>query len=341
MSSKRTGCNLDPKYLDRLWQTCDVGSGPSCHKFIRLITRNEREAIPVKYLFLTLLLIGASNVSAFQTNIVDCNGANNNVPGLDTSKWVVIDRSGDYSNNEMQGYYGSGNVSVSNGSLILTAKEQAVTCHDENMDGSLRNGPTNFSYTSGAIQAANFSFTYGTMEFRAKMPSFQGMWPGSLWLLGQNCQSSNPHSADNIGTCAWDSAGSNEIDIAEFVGTSTTARNNIFDSGAGCRNQIALGFDASQAFHVYSMVWLQSSITFKVDGNTVSTCTSAIPSTPLFPIINLALGGSGGTVNGSQLPQSMYIDYVKVLDQNNNQIFFDDFTGSAPAPPTGLTATPR
>src|SRR5438105_8065467 len=205
---------------------------------------------------MVLLLMGALEAKAYQTNIVDCNGANNSVPGLDTSKWIVIDRSGDYSNSELQGYYGGGNVAVSNGNLIITAKQQSVTCHDENMDGTRRNGPTNFSYTSGAIETANFNFTYGTMEFRAKMPHFQGMWPGSLWMLGHNCQASNPHSADNIGTCAWDSPGSNEVDIAEFGSDPTSDRNNIINSGSGCNHVTALGFDASLAFHTYAMVWV-------------------------------------------------------------------------------------
>jgi beta-glucanase (GH16 family) len=276
-----------------------------------------------------------------QSTIIDCNGANNNVPGLDTSKWIVIDRSGDYSNNEAEGYYGGGNVAVTNGNLVITAKQQSVTCHDENMDGTLRNGPTNFGYTSGAIQALNFSFTYGTMEFRAKMPSFQGMWPGSLWMLGLNCEASSPHSFDNIGTCAWNASGSNEVDIAEFMNDPTVAGETVFNNGQVCTFQTVLVFDASAAFHVYDMVWEPGLITWKVDGNTVQTCNNSVPSTPLFPIINLALGGHAGPVKGSQLPQSMYIDYVKVTDQNSNVIFYDNFTGVAPAPPTGLTATPR
>lgn len=274
------------------------------------------------------------------------------VPGLDTSKWIVIDRSGDYSNSEAEGYYGDGNVSISNGNLVLTAKEQSVTCHDQNMDGSIRNGPTTFSYTSGAIQTASFNFLYGTLEFRAQMPSFAGMWPGSLWLLGANCQSSNPHSADNIGSCAWDAPGSNEIDIAEFMGAPPTGDvNNMFNNGSHCDLYVSLGFDASAGFHVYSVNWAPGALTWRVDGNTTNTCNMGVPSTAVFPIINLALGGAGGPVNPTQLPQYMLIDYVKVCNTNltaaqcdaaagnaTNVIFFDDFTSSSPAPPTGLTA---
>jgi beta-glucanase (GH16 family) len=54
------------------------------------------------------------------------------------------------------------------------------------------------------------------------------------------------------------------------------------------------------------MVW-------KIDGTT--TCTikqSYVPDTPMFLIINTAMGGSGGSVSNSTLPQTMQIDYVQV-----------------------------
>lgn len=53
---------------------------------------------------------------------------------------------------------------------------------------------------------------------------------------------------------------------------------------------------------------------WEIDGAT--TCTiqqSYVPSTPMFVIINTAIGGvGGGTVDNSTLPQAMSVDYVKV-----------------------------
>ena len=215
----------------------------------------------MKSILVAFLLLTPGVALAQSSTIIDCNGANNNVPGLDTSKWIVIDRSGDYSNSEAEGYYGGGNVSISNSNLVLTAKSNLLLAMMRTWMRSVRNGPTIFAYTSGAIQTASFKFLYGTLEFRAQMPSFAGMWPGSLWLLGSNCQSSNPHSADNIGSCAWDAPGSNEIDIAEFMSARTADINNMFNNGSHCDVQVSLGFDASEGFHVYSVNWAPGALT--------------------------------------------------------------------------------
>ncbi len=40
------------------------------------------------------------------------------------------------------------------------------------------------------IQWKSFDFTYGTVEFRAKMAGGQGTW-STVWLLGSNCQQTN------------------------------------------------------------------------------------------------------------------------------------------------------
>src|SRR4029077_13675799 len=86
---------------------------------------------------------------------------------LDTNAWVALNRPGDRSNNEQQ-YLLPSNVSVSGGNLAITSK----------VDFSQRG----YKYTSAMIQWKSFNFTYGTVEFRAKMAGGTGTWP-SVWLL--------------------------------------------------------------------------------------------------------------------------------------------------------------
>jgi beta-glucanase (GH16 family) len=235
--------------------------------------------------------------------------------------WTSMNRHGDYSNGEVQCYVPA-NVSVGNSLLNIVSQVQAATC------GDATHAAATWNYTSGMVQWTNFHFTYGTVEFRAKMAGGQGSWP-AIWLLGGNCQTSNITSADNVGTCNWPNVGSDEIDIAEFSNYSwdhfSSVSHHLFRStgNGSCSQNMPGGADASQGFHVYRMIWTASSITFSIDG-VAANCggdpayTTNVANTPMFLLINNAMGGGGGCPNGgncpdnSAYPQTMAVDYVKV-----------------------------
>jgi beta-glucanase (GH16 family) len=74
--------------------------------------------------------------------------------------------------------------------------------------------------------------------------------------------------------------------------------------------------DVSQNWHTYGLEWTASSLVWKIDGVTTCSLTNSIPSTPMFLIINTAMGGiGGGPVTNSTLPQTMLVDYVKVTQK--------------------------
>ena len=95
-----------------------------------------------------------------------------------------------WGNNELQSYTNSSsNSSVSNGSLKINALEQPIGQSD---------------YSSARIISKNkFSFQYGKIEARLKMPLGQGLWP-AFWMLGQN-----------IDAVSWPQCG--EIDVVEHL----------------------------------------------------------------------------------------------------------------------------
>jgi beta-glucanase (GH16 family) len=219
-----------------------------------------------------------------------------NGTSLDTNAWVALNRPGDSSNNEQQ-YLLPSNESVSGGNLAITCK----------VDSS----QAGYNYTSAMVQWKSFNFTYGTVEFRAKMAGGQGTWP-AVWLLGSNCQQTNVPSADNVPPCNWPEPGSDEIDIAEIYGGLTTVHQSVY-SGSSFYTYAASTNDVSQNWHVYKLVWAPGSLTWIIDGVTTYTVTSGVPSNPMFLLIETALGGvAGGTINNSTLPQTMLIDYVRV-----------------------------
>jgi beta-glucanase (GH16 family) len=162
------------------------------------------------------------------------------------------------------------------------------------------------------VQWSSFSFTYGTVEVRARFAGGVGTWP-AVWMLGGRCLLSNVTSPDNVGTCEWPAPGSEEIDVAEVYGGSKTTVNQGLISTAGPGNCQPTVSDVSTNWHTYTLVWASGSLTWKIDGATTCTLTQGVPSTPMFVIINTALGGiGGGTVVDATLPQQSFIDYIRV-----------------------------
>ena len=219
-----------------------------------------------------------------------------NGSSLDTTQWVAMDRPGDSSNSELQ-YYLPSNVALSNGLLNITSKV------DSSVPG--------YNYTSAMVQWKSFNFTYGTIEVRARMAGGQGPWP-AIWFLGYNCQQSNVNSANNVPPCSWPDPGSDEIDFVEILSSDQTSVNQgIHSNGNNGRCSAAVS-DVSQNWHLYTLIWAAGSLTWKIDGVTTCQLTSGVPTTPMFLLINTAMGGSGGSVNNSTLPQTMSVDYVRI-----------------------------
>jgi hypothetical protein len=219
--------------------------------------------------------------------------------------WTALNRAGDSSGNEQQCNI-PGDVSVSNSNMLIVSKVQSMNCQTSTSPSQT------YSYTSGAVQWTSFNFTYGTIEYRLQLPSAgQGLRP-VIWLLGANCQQTNITTPDNVSPCNWDFPGSEEIDITEMIGSYYFSINQALHASSldyGCVPNV----DVSTGFHTYQLVWKPGSLTWNVDG--VATCTvnnSNVPSSPMFLIVETTVGGSGGTINNSTLPQTMSLDYVKV-----------------------------
>jgi beta-glucanase (GH16 family) len=212
-------------------------------------------------------------------------------------EWWVENRTSDTTNNEIACYRPE-QVSMTNG-LVITAIYQTNTC------SSGLSPSQQWPYTSGMIQWNARTWLYGTLEFRAKFPRDGGVWP-SLWMLGQQCQE-YWKAYLNAPSCA----GSPEIDVVEiFSGSSSVNQQLHYD---GHHDQCSPVVDVRQ-YHTYQFIWQPGSMIWKIDGNTTCTVTgNYVPSTPMFLIINMAIGGiGGGTPNPNSFPQSMTMDYVKI-----------------------------
>jgi beta-glucanase (GH16 family) len=209
--------------------------------------------------------------------------------------WQLLDRGGDAGNKEAQCYRPQ-NAGLAGGLVTLTSKLDS-TC-------------AGFKFTSAMMQWSSQSFTYGTISVRAKLTGGGGAWP-AIWLLGANCQATNVKSADNNPPCSWPNPGSDEIDIAEPLNGSRTNVNQQIHTASGNPGCSATTTDVSQNFHEYTLVWSKGSAVWKIDGATTCTIKESVPTTPMFLIINIAVGGvGGGTIDESVFPQALSVDRV-------------------------------
>lgn len=227
---------------------------------------------------------------------------------IDPSLWNVLDVHGDRSGND-QACFLSGNSSESGGSLRELADAQSAVCPIDSNNGGT--GTLSANYASGSVQS-NYSFTYGTIQFRAKFAGGQGPWP-AVWMLGTNCQSPN-YLTVSPSACNWPDTGGQEVDLAEILNGDHANVNEQLHYGSDNSGCYPSTTDVSTTWHTYAVVWKPKRMVFKINGKVTCTLTSSVPYTPMFLIIDTAMGGNGGgSINDSTLPQTTQVDYVRVF----------------------------
>jgi beta-glucanase (GH16 family) len=218
-------------------------------------------------------------------------------PGIDTTKWNFETGGGGWGNNEKE-YYQKANASIQDGNLVITAKSE----------------PTGGEpYTSARMTTQNkFSQTYGRIEARIKVPMGVGMWP-AFWMLG-----------NNINTVSWPTCG--ELDIMEHINNTNTIYGTMHWNSGGHAQYGSTTQSTPGDYHIYAIEWDQNEIRWYVDDTLYQTGNikdninnTAAFHLPFFIILNLAVAGDfpGQTVDSTLLPESMYVDYVKVYKQAN------------------------
>jgi beta-glucanase (GH16 family) len=225
--------------------------------------------------------------------------------------WAVLTRDSDQSNSELN-YYLPANVSLDgNSNLVIVAKSQTVTRPGYNDANPPTYAGANVTrnYTSGAVQWASYSFTYGIARASMKVANGNNLWP-AWWMLGANCEATTPLNPDNVSTCNWPNTGSEEIDIAEFRYSSPDSFNCAMFYGGGSfgpnTNTVSSG---DTLYHTYEADWSAGSLVYKLDGTTVQSTTTGVPASPMFVILQTAV--RGGTPTFTQ--PNLTVDWVRVF----------------------------
>jgi len=205
-----------------------------------------------------------------------------------------------WGNNELQYYTDrTENVTVENGFLVITARE-------ESFEGS--------PYTSARlITRDKFEQAYGRFEARMRLPWGQGLWP-AFWMLGADIEE-NP----------WPGAG--EIDIMEYRGQEpSTVLGSVHGPGYSAGEAITKSYTLENdrfdtGFHVFGIEWAPGYVNFYVDDVLYNQITPAdvtgewVFDKPFYILINVAVGGSfvGSPNAETEFPQTMLVDYVRVF----------------------------
>jgi beta-glucanase (GH16 family) len=198
---------------------------------------------------------------------------------LDASRWVTCydwnkDGCTNATNHELQ-WYTPGRVSVARGAATLTA-QRAPT---RGSDGRI------YPWVSGMLSTGRaswtgrprFTFTYGYLEARIKMPSVKGMFP-AFWLL----------SADETGDP--------EVDVVEMIGNDDAPVMNLhWTTATGVKAQAPKKFassDFSTDYHDFALDWEPGVITWYIDGAPRYTISNSrmVPAVPMEIIFTLAVG---------------------------------------------------
>jgi beta-glucanase (GH16 family) len=261
---------------------------------------------------------------------------------IDPSKWAFDLGNGFYNYESNQWISGWGNaelqyytrdpenVCVRAGSLHIRAiKESLHGC----------------GYSSARLKtrsregAALFAQKFGRFEFRAKLPTGQGIWP-ALWMLPLD---------DRYG--AW--AASGEIDVMETRGQEPDKILGTLHYGGQWPSNVHSGNyfhfsnnDSISNFHVYAVEWDPGEIRWYVDEQCYATQTfwwssslvgkgKGLPASnpkdlqpwpapfdqPFYLVMNLAVGGRfpGNPDLRTAFPAEMIVDYVRVFQRSASQ----------------------
>jgi beta-glucanase (GH16 family) len=145
-------------------------------------------------------------------------------------------------------------------------------------------------YRSGRVSTqSSCKLLYGSIQARIQTPPGQGLW-SAFWLEDQGDK--------------------HEIDVMEALGE----RPSLYYAGvhmAGVSDMHSGSGPIAGSWHVYGVLWTPHRVTFTLDGHPFCTRDDVI-NTPLFIVLNLAVGGWGGPPDATtHFPSAMNVDWVR------------------------------
>jgi len=233
---------------------------------------------------------------------------------VDASKWTFEE--GFVRNEEVQ-WYQPENAFQEDGMLVIEGQTEDRP-NPTYVPGSTdwRTRRETITHTSASITTRGlFEWQYGHLVVRAKVTNLTGTWP-AIWTLGTECE--------------WPSNG--EVDVMENYGGNILAN---FAWGTDARwtpewdsshwSVDGFGSEWTDDFHLWELEWDESRMIIRLDGSVLNdvwldetingsaACEGENPfRKPHYLLLNLALGGAGGSVDDLSFPTRYLVDYVRL-----------------------------
>lgn len=246
-------------------------------------------------------------------------------PAIDTSTWTFNTGGSGFGNGELQYYTARPeNARIEDGSLVIEARRE------DYLGGK--------AFTSSRLNTnGRFSFKYGTVEARIKLPNVDyGMWP-ALWIMGSS-----------FGAINWPACG--EIDLMEFgrkdgylaglVNRRVSAAGHweLNDEHTYTTDYIDMPAPMYQDYHLFKLEWTPDHLQTFVDNVPYWTLDISNPANndleefhePMFLLTNVAVGGwnfieiTDPNAITAPFPGRMYIDYIRIYDNGDTELHYGD-----------------
>ena len=271
-------------------------------------------------------------------------------PGRPADCWSYEE--GFVRNNELQ-WYQSDNASVHDGCLVITARAESFpNPWYDSLSSDWRRSRENVEFTSACVTTADsFTFRYGRMEVRARIPVAEGSWP-AIWTLGNKGDWPENGEVDIMefyrrdgypeimANACWVAAGTENLP-EETPGTPATVCSDFLTPDGMVQWDESktplsyfMGKDSrwTEKFHMWRMDWDPEYIRIYLDGELLNEITLSKADRPAgedsgnafnpfsnseesfghYILLNLAIGANGGTPDVSDFPLEYEVDFVRV-----------------------------
>lgn len=233
---------------------------------------------------------------------------------LDNTKWTIID----WADGNNATLYIKNNVTINNGNLVLTVRNNPVNCASPpTIWGARIPCIVNkiYPYNSGWVETKQaYNTQYGYIESRIKLPYGYGFWPAFWTYVGSGVTPTNAAEIDIFEVLGGDTDPTSPYNTAGII---TTNYHLSYPSPNILVEHIPVGFNYTD-WHTYSIEWSPSKIIWYVDNSPIRILPNPSIIDPVRIILNLAVRPDVLPNHTTPFPSEMLVDYVRVYKLDND-----------------------